>query len=51
MKKKIKAVKKFHKAFGIGFEKEPIAKLPENKLQLRFDNGRRESRIFRGRQK
>ena len=37
MKKKIKAVKKFHKAFGIGYEKEPIAKLEEKKLQLRFD--------------
>ena len=27
MKRKIKAVKKFHKAFGIGYRKEPIAKI------------------------
>jgi len=37
MKKKIKAVKKFHKAFGIGYKKEPVARLEEHKLQLRFD--------------
>jgi predicted HAD superfamily Cof-like phosphohydrolase len=37
MKKKIKAVKKFHKAFGLGYNKEPIAKLSDKKLQLRFD--------------
>jgi len=37
MKKKIKAVKKFHKAFGLGYKKEPIAKLSDKKLQLRFD--------------
>ncbi len=37
MKKKIKAVKKFHKAFGIGYQKKPIAKLDANKLKLRFD--------------
>ncbi len=37
MKKKIKAVKKFHKAFGIGYQKEPVAKLDDNKLKLRFD--------------
>lgn len=37
MKKKIKAVKKFHKAFGIGFEKEPVARLDDTKLKLRFD--------------
>jgi len=37
MKKKIKSVKKFHKAFGIGYQKKPIAKLDDNKLKLRFD--------------
>ncbi len=37
MKKKIKAVKKFHKAFGIGYKKEPIAQLDGAKLKLRFD--------------
>ena len=37
MKRKIKAVKKFHKAFGIGYRKEPIAKLEDSKLKLRFD--------------
>jgi predicted HAD superfamily Cof-like phosphohydrolase len=46
MKKKIKAVKKFHKAFGIGFKKEPIAKLPEQKLQLRFDLMEEENREY-----
>lgn len=37
MKKKIKAVKKFHKTFGLGYRKEPTASLPEETLQLRFD--------------
>ncbi len=37
MKKKIKAVKKFHKAFGIGYKKEPIAQLDNAKLKLRYD--------------
>ena len=37
MKKKIKAVKRFHKAFGIGYKKAPIAKLEASKLKLRFD--------------
>jgi len=46
MKKKIKAVKKFHKAFGIGFEKKPIAQLPEKKLQLRFDLMEEENREY-----
>ena len=46
MKKKIKAVKKFHKAFGIGFKKEPIAKFPEKKLQLRFDLMEEENREY-----
>ena len=46
MKKKIKAVKKFHKVFGIGYEKEPLAKLPEKKLQLRFDLMEEENREY-----
>ncbi len=37
MQNKIKAVKEFHKAFGLGFKESPIAKLSEQKLQLRFD--------------
>jgi len=37
MKKKIKAVKKFHKTFGIGYKKEPTAQLTEKITQLRFD--------------
>jgi len=46
MKKKIKAVKKFHKAFGIGYKKEPIAMLEEKKLQLRFDLMDEENREY-----
>jgi len=34
---KIKAVQEFHKAFGLGVNESPIAKLSEKKLQLRFD--------------
>ena len=37
MKNKLKAVQTFHKAFGLGVEHKPIAKLSEQKLQLRFD--------------
>ncbi|REE80616.1 putative HAD superfamily Cof-like phosphohydrolase [Lutibacter oceani] len=37
MKGKIKAVQEFHEAFGLGINHEPIAKLPESKLKLRFD--------------
>ena len=37
MKEKIKAVQEFHEAFGIGFKTEPVAKLSDQKLQLRFD--------------
>ncbi len=37
MQNKIKAVKEFHKAFGLGIKESPIAKLSEQKLQLRFD--------------
>ena len=37
MKNKIKAVQDFHEAFGLGVEHEPVAKLSEQKLKLRFD--------------
>ena len=37
MKNKIKAVKEFHKAFGLGVKETPIANLPEEKIKLRFD--------------
>jgi len=37
MKNKLKAVEEFHQAFGLGVKHKPIAKLPENKLKLRFD--------------
>ena len=37
MKNKLKAVQEFHKAFGLGVKQDPTAKLPENKLKLRFD--------------
>lgn len=37
MKNKLKAVEEFHKAFGLGIEHKPIAKLNEGKLKLRFD--------------
>lgn len=37
MQNKIKAVQKFHKAFKLGYKESPVAKLSEQKLQLRFD--------------
>ena len=37
MKDKIKAVTAFHSAFGLGYKEQPVAKLDENKLKLRFD--------------
>ena len=37
MNKKIKAVQDFHEACGLGVRNEPIASLPEEKLQLRFN--------------
>ena len=37
MKNKIKAVREFHQAFGLGIKEKPIAKLSAQKLQLRFD--------------
>jgi len=37
MNKKLKAVQDFHDAFGLGIQHEPVASLPEEKLQLRFN--------------
>lgn len=37
MKNKIKAVRDFHEAFGLGIEQSPVAKLSMQKLKLRFD--------------
>ncbi len=37
MTDKIKAVQDFHEAFGLGIRHEPVASLPEEKLQLRFN--------------
>lgn len=37
MKAKLKAVEIFHKAFGLGIQQKPIAKLEDAKLKLRFD--------------
>ena len=36
MKRKLKAVQDFHEAFGLGVNHEPIGKLTEQKLMLRF---------------
>lgn len=35
MKNKLKAVKEFHEAFGLGVHKKPTAKLPNEKIKLR----------------
>ena len=37
MKNKIKAVREFHEAFGLGVQQQPIADLSMQKLKLRFD--------------
>lgn len=37
MKNKLNAVEKFHKAFGLGINHQPTAKLTDQKLKLRFD--------------
>jgi len=37
MDNKLKAVKAFHKAFGLGVNETPVAKLSPQKLKLRFD--------------
>lgn len=37
MKNKLKAVKEFHKAFGLGVSNSPVAKLSDQKIKLRFD--------------
>jgi len=37
MKNKLKAVKDFHNAFGLGVNESPIANLSPQKLKLRYD--------------
>ena len=37
MKNKLKAVQEFHEVFGLQYAHEPIAKLPDKLLKLRFD--------------
>ena len=37
MKNKLKAVKDFHNAFGLGVNEKPIANLSSRKLKLRYD--------------
>ncbi|MBJ2173404.1 hypothetical protein FF125_04800 [Aureibaculum algae] len=37
MQDKIKAVKEFHEAFGLGVEHKPIANLSPDKIKLRFN--------------
>lgn len=37
MNNKLKAVKEFHEAFGLGIKESPTANLTEKKLKLRFD--------------
>jgi predicted HAD superfamily Cof-like phosphohydrolase len=37
MTDKLKAVQDFHEAFGLGIRQEPVAALPEEKLQLRYN--------------
>lgn len=37
MKKNLQAVRKFHKAFGLGINEEPVADLGNDKNRLRFE--------------
>lgn len=37
MKNKFKAVQDFHEAFGLDYEHNPVARLSEDTLKLRFD--------------
>lgn len=46
MKNKIKAVQDFHEAFGLGVQHQPVAKLSEQKLKLRFDLMDEENREY-----
>ena len=46
MKEKIKAVQEFHTAFNIGYKTKPVAKLSDQKLQLRFDLMDEENREY-----
>lgn len=46
MKNKIKAVQDFHEAFGLGVQHQPVARLSEQKLKLRFDLMDEENREY-----
>ncbi len=46
MKNKIKAVQKFHEAFGLGVRQQPVADLSMQKLKLRFDLMDEENREY-----
>ena len=46
MKNKLEAVKEFHEAFNIGYQTRPVAKLSDQKLQLRFDLMDEENREY-----
>ena len=37
MRDKLDAVQQFHEAFGLGVKSDPVARLSDQKLQLRFD--------------
>ena len=37
MKKRLEAVKEFHRAFGLGIKEQPVANLGEAKNRLRFE--------------
>lgn len=37
MKNKLKAVEEFHNSFGLGVQQKPMANLPEDKIELRFN--------------
>lgn len=46
MKKRLEAVKEFHKAFGLGIKEEPVADLGEAKNRLRFELMKEENKEY-----
>lgn len=46
MKKRIKAVHEFHRAFGLGIKEQPTADLGKAKNQLRFELMREENQEY-----
>lgn len=46
MKDKIEAVKKFHKAFGLGYAQKPTANLEPTKVELRYKLMQEENREY-----